>query len=312
MHFRFNNCTLKVQRHTNTFSYFHIFLLNCRKKYQVTKNVNENYKPIDIKEVFSAKSPGLSKIIPGFVYRYIGRLIHIDFINDFLKRNGHLYGTAFVDQVIKEFNVNLYIHGENNIPQKGRYIFASNHPLGGFDGMLLLKIVYERLGALKFLSNDILMNINNLKDMFVPVNKHGSHSRDVARIISETYKSEQQIMIFPAGLASRKIQGEIIDLEWKKHFISKSVKYKRDIVPVFIAGRNSNRFYRMAKIRKFFRIKWNLEMFLLPDETYRHRNADVHIYFGKPISYKFFSKEKTHGEWSKFIKNMVYELPDKI
>ena len=277
----------------------------------MTKKDNNGFKPIDIKEVFSAKSPRLSKIIPGFVFRFIGKLIHVDYINDFLKRNGHLKGVSFVDKVVGEFGVKLFLHGENNIPKTGRFIFASNHPLGGFDGMLLLKVITERLGDIKFLSNDILMNIENLKDHFVPVNKHGGHSREVARILTETYNSDIQIMIFPSGLASRKIKGKITDLEWKKHFISKALKHKRDIVPIFISGRNSNRFYRVAKFRKFFRIKWNLEMFLLPDETMRHRNTDVHIYFGKPVPYSFFDKNKTHAEWANYVKSLVYKLPDQ-
>ncbi|MBN1985419.1 MAG: 1-acyl-sn-glycerol-3-phosphate acyltransferase [Prolixibacteraceae bacterium] len=267
------------------------------------------FKPISIREVFAAKNPGLAKFIPGFVYGYLTHILHIDFINDLLKRTGHLKGIAFVDQVVKEFNVKEHIHGAENIPAAGRYIFASNHPLGGFDGMLLMKNVSKMLGELKFLSNDILMNIPNLSPMFVPVNKHGGHSRDVARVMNETYRSNQQILIFPSGLASRKIKGKIVDLEWKKHFISKAIQYQRDVIPVFISGRNSNRFYRLAKLRKFFRIKWNLEMFFLPDETVKHKNTDVHIYFGKPIPYTFFNKTKTHKEWANQVKELVYTLP---
>jgi putative hemolysin len=154
------------------------------------------------------------------------------------------------------------------------------------------------------------MNIPNLNPLFVPVNKHGGHSRDVAKILDETYRSDKQIMIFPAGLASRKIKGKIVDLEWKKHFISKAIRYKRDIIPVYIAGRNSNRFYRLANLRKFFKIKWNLEMFFLPDETMKHRNTDVHIYFGKPLSYEIFNNSKSHKEWAEFVKELVYRLPD--
>ena len=258
------------------------------------------------------KNPGLAKMIPGFVYAYIRRILHLDEINDFLRRHGHLSGIDFVEKVVKEFNVNLHIYGEENIPPSGRYIFASNHPLGGFDAMMLMKIVDKRLGKLKFLTNDILMNIPQLSPMFVPVNKHGGHSRNVARILSEAYDSEVQILIFPSGLASRKIKGKIVDLEWKKHFISKAIKYKRDIIPVFVAGRNSNWFYTLAKLRKFFKIKWNLEMFFLPDETMKHRNTDVHIYFGEPISHTTFDKSKTHQQWADWVKEVVYSLPLKM
>ena len=266
-------------------------------------------RPINIREVFASKSPRLARLIPGFIYRYIRGILHLDFINDFLKRNGHLTGIDFVDQVIKEFNVKEHIYGLENIPQSGRFIFASNHPLGGFDGLLLLRTVDKQLGNPKFLTNDILMNIPQLKPLFVPVNKHGGHSRDAAKILRKTYQSDDQILIFPSGLASRKIKGKVIDLEWKKHFISKAVQYKREIIPVFIAGKNSNRFYILAKLRKFFRIKWNLEMFFLPDETMKHRNRDVSLYFGKPLSYTLFDKTKTHNEWATYVKELVYRLP---
>jgi len=268
----------------------------------------KEFKPLDIKEIFAGKSPKLAKAMPNFVYRYINKILQLDFINDFLKRNGHLKGIDFVDQVVDEFNVKEHIYGYENVPVSGRFIFASNHPLGGFDSMLLMKYVNQKLGKLKFLSNDILMSISNIKSMLLAVNKHGGHSRDAAKLLIETYNSDAQILIFPSGLASRKIKGEIMDLDWKKHFITKSIKHKRDVIPVFIDGRNSKRFYRVAKFRKFFRIKWNLEMFLLPDETVKHQNSDLPIYFGKPIPYTTFDKTKTHKEWADWVKERVYNL----
>jgi len=279
----------------------------------MTKEKNTKpFKPIDIREVFADKSPRLAKFIPGFVYRYLHRILHLDFVNEILEKYGELEGTAFVDAVVKIFKVREHLHGTENIPREGKYIFASNHPLGGFDGMLLMKIVEKNLGDFKFLSNDILMNIPQLRPVFVPVNKHGAHAREAAKALSEVYDSDCQVLIFPSGLASRKIDGKIIDLEWKKHFISKSIRHKRDVIPVFISGRNTDRFYRLAKIRKFLRIKWNLEMFFLPDETYRHRDTDVHLYFGKPIPHTTFDATKTHQEWAEWVKTRVYELPDQM
>lgn len=267
-----------------------------------------SFKPINIKEVFAAKNPRLASVMPGFVYRFIHSVMEIDFINNLLERHGHLVGTDFIDKVVEEFNVNIHIHGMENVPDTGRFIFASNHPLGGFDGMLLLKAVDEKLGNPKFLTNDVLMNIPQLKPLFVPVNKHGGHSREAAKLLSETYESGAQILIFPSGLASRKIKGKVADLEWKKHFITKAVRYKRDVIPVFVAGCNSNRFYRVANLRKFLHIKWNLEMFLLPGETVRHRNTDVHIVFGKPIPHTTFDSTKTHQQWAQWVKDKAYHL----
>lgn len=273
------------------------------------ENASEPVKTIDIRKVFAEKSPRTAKFIPGFVYRYLHKILHIDFINHILKEYGHLKGTAFVDKVVEDFNIKEHLHGVENLPKSGKYIVASNHPLGGFDAMLLMKVIENQLGKFKFLANDILLNIPQLSPVFVPVNKHGGHARNAARKLSEVYDSDSQVLIFPSGLASRKIKGKIIDLEWKKHFISKAVQHQRDVIPVFISGRNTNRFYRLAAIRKFLRIKWNLEMFFLPDETYRHRNSDIHLYFGKPISYQTFSSEKSQKEWAEWVKQRVYQLP---
>lgn len=271
---------------------------------------NEAYKPIVIKDIFAGKSPGLAKLIPAFAYRYFTRMLHLDFINDFLEKNGHLKGIDFVDKAIGDFNIGHHAHNLDNIPDSGKFIFASNHPLGGFDSILLMKNVEERLGKLKFLANDILMNIPSLSPLFVPVNKHGGHAREAAKALTEAYNSDDQILIFPSGLASREIKGKVVDLEWKKHFVSKSVQHKRDIIPVFITGQNSKRFYRIAKFRKFFRIKWNLEMFYLVDETMKHRNSEIHLYFGKPIPYSTFDSSKTHQEWAEWVKDKVYKLQE--
>uniref|UniRef100_UPI0032166216 1-acyl-sn-glycerol-3-phosphate acyltransferase n=1 Tax=uncultured Draconibacterium sp. TaxID=1573823 RepID=UPI0032166216 len=269
---------------------------------------DETYQPICIRKIFAEKSPQLAKFVPGFIYRYFSNILHLDYINHALRDYGHLQGIDFVDKVVEDFNVTEHVHNADNIPTSGKYIFASNHPLGGFDSLLLMKNVNRKLGKLKFLANDILMSIPNLSPLFVPVNKHGGHPREAARVLTEAYNSDDQILIFPSGLASRKIKGKIVDLEWKKHFIQKSIQHKRDIIPVFISGRNSNRFYRIAKIRKFLGLKWNLEMFYLVDETMKHRNTNVHLYFGKPIPYTTFDSSKSYNEWAHWVKKKVYKL----
>jgi len=272
-------------------------------------NESGRIKRIDIREVLKEKSPGVAKILPGFVYRYIHRIMHLDYINMVLEKYGNLEGIEFVEAIIKDFNVNERVKGFENVPAEGKFIFASNHPLGGFDALVLMSNLSRKFHSMKFLTNDVLMNISQLKPLFVPVNKHGSYGREAARALHKAYQSETQIIIFPSGLASRKIKGEIMDLEWQKHFISKAIEYKRDVVPVFVEGKNSNRFYRIAKIRKFLRINWNLEMFFLPDETYRHRNKTVTVHFGRPLPYGMFDKSKTHKEWAAYVKELVYKLP---
>lgn len=275
------------------------------------ENSSVKIKPINIKALFAEKNSRLAKLIPGFVYRYIDRIMHIPEVNEILKKYGDLRGIEFSEKIIEHFNVKQNVIGIENVPQKGRFIFASNHPLGGFDGMMLMCNVDREIGEVRFLVNDVLMKIPQLEDVFIPLNKHGANSRDVARTLDEYYRSDIQILIFPSGLASRKIKGRIIDLVWKKHFIQKSIEYKRDIIPVHVSGRNSNFFYNLANIRKFMGIKWNLEMFFLSDETFKHKKQEFTITFGKPISYQTFDKTKTHTEWAEEVKKIVYSLSNQ-
>lgn len=267
-------------------------------------------KPIDIREVFKAKNPNLAKFIPGFVYNYITRIMHIRDVNEILAKYGDQNGIDFVHKVVEHFKVKENVVGIENIPKEGRFIFASNHPLGGFDGLLLMSNVNKILGPVRFLVNDILMNIPQLESVFVPINKHGGHGRDVAKVVHDHYASDVQVLIFPSGYASRKINGKVTDLEWKKHFIQKAIQYERDVIPVHVSGKNSNFFYNLANFRKFFGIKWNLEQFFLPDETFKHREQKFTISFGKPIPHTQFDKRKKPAEWAEFVREKVYSMTE--
>lgn len=268
-------------------------------------------KPINIREVFLNKNPKLAKKLPGFVYRYINRIMHIDEINELLANHGTEQGIEFANSMVKEFNVHQTLVGLENIPASGRFIFASNHPLGGFDALLLMSNLYRKLGEIVTLVNDVLTNIPQLRPVFVPLNKHGGHPKEVIKILHDTYSSDKQILIFPSGLASRKVKGKVQDLSWKKHFIAKAIEYKRDVIPVHVSGHNSKFFYNLANFRARVGIKWNLEMFYLADETFSHRNQKFTITFGKPIPYTHFDNSKTMEQWAEEVRKTVYSLPNK-
>jgi 1-acyl-sn-glycerol-3-phosphate acyltransferase len=264
---------------------------------------------IDVEKLFKEKSPKIGKKIPGFIYRYLRKIVHEDWVNTFLETNGNKIGIDFAIAGTEYFNVTLKTKGEENIPKKGRYIFAANHPLGGFDGLLICQIVEKHFKQYKFLVNDLLYNIPQLRPLFIPINKHGALAVEAARMIDEAYSNDTQILTFPAGLVSRKIKGQIMDLEWQKSFISKAVKYKRDIIPVHVSGSNSKFFYRLSNFRKALGIKANIEMLYLMDETYKHRNKTITITFGKPIPYTMFNtKEKNYKQWAKWVKEQVYAM----
>jgi putative hemolysin len=268
----------------------------------------QGLEKIDVKEVFYSKNPKVARLIPGFIYRYLRKIIHEDEINEVLPKISHLSGLEFVREGLRYFDINIKTYGKEHIPREGRYIFVANHPLGGLDGLAFGKEVGDIHPNIQFIVNDILLNLENLKPIFVPVNKHGKQSSEYVRKIEETYRSDAQILNFPAGLCSRKINGKIVDLEWQKSFVNKARTHKRDIIPVHISGKNSNLFYNFAKIREFIGIKNNIEMFLLPHEMFKQQDKNIVITFGKPIPYTMLEKRYTPKEWAEKIKDHVYRL----
>jgi putative hemolysin len=264
-------------------------------------------KLINIREVFRKKNPTLLKLIPGFIIQYLRKIIHENELNTFLSQVQHNKGLEQVENAIKEFGVIIKTTGLENIPQNNRCLIASNHPLGGLDGVALMKAVSQIRKDIKFPVNDILLNLPNSEDLFIPINKHGSNASNI-ELINNTFASNEALLFFPAGFVSRKQKGIIKDLEWKKTFIAKAKKYERDIVPTHIDGRNSNFFYNLAKLRKFLKLKANIEMLYLVNEMYKQNNKTISITFGEPISYQTFDKRFTYAQWAEKVKEHVYNL----
>ena len=268
---------------------------------------------IDVKEVLHQKAPNFAKKIPGFVVNYLSRLIHQDEVNDIFSRIGNLDGVAFMQALIKEFDLTLEIIGEEHLPEKnGRFIFAANHPLGALDGISLAAILGERYDSnIRYLVNDILFFIPNLRSIFIPINKYGAQGKEGMLKIEEAFTSNHQILTFPSGFCSRKKKGIVQDLNWKKSFIQKAIKHQRDIVPIHFGGQNSNFFYRMANIRVFLGFKMNFEMLYLSDEMFRKKHHTFRIHIGKPIPWETFDKSKTPKEWARWVQKKVYDLSQK-
>lgn len=271
--------------------------------------IQEGITQIDIKQVLRQKAPSVARKIPGFMVDYLIRTVHQDELNEILRRYHDKDGVAFMQELIGYFDLNLELVNEENIPAEGRYIFASNHPLGGLDGICLSAIIGGRFdGKIRYLVNDLLLYLSNLRSIFVPINKHGAQGKKNAELIEKAYASDNQIITFPAGLCSRKQNGKIQDTEWKKSFIQKTVEYRRDIVPVFFEGRNSNFFYRLANMRKALGIKMNYEMIYLPDEMFKSKHKTYSIHFGKPIPWQTFDSSRKPAEWAEWVKEIVYNL----
>ena len=263
---------------------------------------------IDLDKVIASKSEKLAKNLPGFILNYLKRIIHQEEINEFLYNNRQKFGLDFIAEVVKYFELDIPVTGWENLPKSGRYVLASNHPLGGLDGMALMHTIGQKRKDFVFPVNDLLLFLPNINELFFPLNKHGSNTDNI-RQFNKTFASDQMILYFPAGLVSRKKKGIIKDIPWKKTFLTKAREHNRDIIPCYIGGQNSNFFYNFANLRTTLGIKSNIEMLYLPNEMFKQTKKTIPITFGKPIPIEHFDrKKKKDVEWTAELREQVYAL----
>lgn len=269
-------------------------------------------RTIDLDRIIREKMGTKARYVPSVAVRWLKHIIHQDEVNKFLWESRDKKGTEWLEECTRYLDMTLDIEGLENLPDKndGRlYTFVSNHPLGGVDGVALGAIIGRHYdGRFRYLVNDLLMNLPGLAPLCIPINKTGKQSRSFPEMVEAGFSGDNHILMFPAGICSRKIDGQIHDLPWKKTFITKSVETKRDIVPIHFGGRNSDFFYGLANVCKALHIKFNIAMLFLVDEMYKNVHKSFRVAIGKPIPWQTFDKSKTAMEWAKYVQDMVYRL----
>jgi len=269
-------------------------------------------KTIDIDKILADKMGGKAKLVPWFVKGWLRRVVHQDEVNKFLWESRDKVGVDWLEECVRYLDMTLQVEGKENLPDKddGRlYTFVSNHPLGGEDGVALGAIIGRHYdGNFRYLVNDLLMNLPGLAPLCIPINKTGSQSRNFPAMVNAGFKSDSHMLMFPAGLCSRKTDGVIRDLPWKKTFIVKSRETQRDVVPIHFGGRNSDFFYRVANVSKKLGIKFNVAMLYLVDEMYKNVHKTFRVAIGKPIPWQTFDKSKTPAQWAQYVQDLVYQL----
>ncbi len=278
---------------------------------------------LDVDKILKDKLGSKAKFVPRFLVNWLKRILHIDELNEFLQTDGSgKEGMEWLDACVKFLDSTLVVQtningvmqqGLDALPgnEDGRYFtIVSNHPLGGEDGVALGSIVCHKWDSqMIYLVNDMLMNLKGLAPLCVPINKTGKNSRNFPAMVEAAFTSPKNVVMFPAGLCSRRgDDGQIRDLEWKKTFVTKSVQYQRDVIPVHFSGRNSDRFYTIARWCKKLNLKINIAMIYLVDEMMKNRGKTFTVTFGEPIPWQTFDKSKTHNEWAQWVKEQVYNL----
>ena len=285
--------------------YFCNLLVDERKMATVTE------KTIDIDKILKQKMGTKAKFVPGFLVGWLKRIVHQDRVNAFLWESRDKSGVEWLEECVKYLDMTLEIEGRENLPDPndGRlYTFVSNHPLGGEDGVALGAIIGRHYdGHFRYLVNDLLMNLPGLAPVCIPINKTGNQSRNFPAMVEAGFQSNNHMLMFPAGICSRKRNGIISDIPWKKTFISKSIEYQRDVVPIHFSGHNSNFFYRLANFSDKH-LKFNLAMLFLVDEMYKNVHKTFRVSIGRPIPWQTFDKSKSPTEWAQFVRDKVYTL----
>lgn len=245
---------------------------------------------IDVRKIIYSKYPnflkGFPPIISDMLFFFIKKVLHISEINGFLEKHNDKYGITFIDEVLETIDFSYLVSkkDKDKIPSEGKLIVIANHPLGGLDGLVLLKLLSEIRGNVKILVNDVLLNIDNLKDHFLPVDIFsGNMRKENLTAITDAIKNEDALVIFPSGEVSRFGLNGLHDSKWNKGALTLANKYNVPVLPVFIHAKNSFFFYLVSFFNK------RLSMFLLPRELFNKKGKVITINIGDPIPAKSFS-----------------------
>lgn len=261
---------------------------------------------IDVKSVVASKSPALAKVKP--LVGYLRRIIHESEVNRILELYGHLPTIEFIRAALQDMGITYRLVGIEKLDPEGRYIFASNHPFGGLDGLMLAERVADYFGDVRVVVNDLLMNLDPLKDIFIPINKHGRQSTEYAKLYNDAFSSNVPIITFPAGLCSRRKKGVVHDLEWKPSFVKQAIATRRDVVPVMFDGELSSFFYRLSNLRMGLGVKVNIEMLYLADEMFRQRGSHFDIEIGERVPWQALADGRPAREHARKLMQMAYNL----
>ncbi len=262
---------------------------------------------IDINKVLTSGNKDYFTKLPGYLRSLLiillSKLLNLKEINKIITLFNSKSGVDFIDEIFEYLDISYIVSAKDKlkIPSEGKLIVVANHPLGGVDGLILLKLISEIRPDVKIIVNDILLNIDNLKNHFIPFDIFsGKAQRSNIERIYECLNNNEAIIIFPAGEVSRFGISGIKDGEWKKSVLQIAKKFKVPILPVFVHGRNSLFFYFISLINK------KLSMFLLSRELL-NKNKILKLSIGNHIPAEAFENRyyKTNTQ-IKLLRKHVY------
>ncbi|GGH45317.1 glycerol acyltransferase [Mangrovimonas yunxiaonensis] len=254
----------------------------------------------------------------GFLGTFVGwllmKVLKISTLNKIYNRNKHLKELDFLNSILSEFQINFEIPEEDlkRLPKDGAYITVSNHPLGGIDGILLLKLMLEQRTDFKIIANFLLHRIAPLKPYILPVNPFETRKDAKSSILGfknaiKHLQDGHPLGIFPAGEVSTYRDGKlVVDRPWEEAAMKLAQKAEVPIVPIYFHAKNSKLFYKLSKINDTFRTA------KLPSELLTQKRRTIKVRIGRPISVKDQTEYKDLKEFSEFIRRKTYMLSNSF
>jgi putative hemolysin len=262
---------------------------------------------LSVRQIIRAKSPRVESAIPDFVIRKMEQLLCVDKINELLHLGQGMEPLDFVEFVLRRLKISYEGMWVSRLRQS-RLVFASNHPFGGVDGMMLGHCIGRRFGDVRIGVNDVLMSLAPLRSIFLPINKFGRQGSTSPREFDRLFGGDIPIVTFPAGICSRRRGGVVRDEAWHAGFIKRAVMAQRDVVPVYIDGELSKRFYRLANLRRRLGIGFNVEMLRLPSELFAQQGRHYKMVFGEPIAWEILAMESSPRKQAQIVREEMERL----
>jgi len=274
----------------------------------------QNTGLVTAKEVAKAIQLDKYGLIGTFIGWLLMKLLKISTLNRIYKRNKHLEGLEFLNGILDDFQIKFEIPEEDlkRLPKDGAYITVSNHPLGGIDGILLLKLMVEQRNDFKIVANFLLHRIEPMKPYIMPVNPFEDR-KDVRSSVAGFknsilhLKEGHPLGIFPAGEVSTYKDGKlVIDRPWEEAAMKLVQKAGVPVVPIYFHAKNSKLFYKLSKISDTFRTA------KLPSELLTQKNRIIKVRIGRPIAVADQKEHTTLEDFSEFIRKKTYMLANSF
>ena len=265
---------------------------------------------VTAKEVAKAINTDKYGVLGTFSGWLLMKILKISTLNKIYDRNKHLKDVEFLNAILDEFQIKFEIPEEDlkRLPKDGAYITISNHPLGGIDGILLLKLMLDREPNFKIIANFLLHRIDPMKPYIMPVNPFETHKDAKSSVIGikETLRhlsDGKPLGMFPAGEVSTYKDGKlVVDKPWEEGAIKIIKKAKVPVVPIYFHAKNSRLFYLLSKLDDTLRTA------KLPSELLTQKDRVIKVRIGKAISVNEQNEHESIEEYSEFLRRKTYML----